>query len=254
MSIHGPEESRPLVRAPTTSVAPIARLATSAAMRVALTHEFCQPLSAIATYIHAGRRLLKLEEIDRRLLAETLMKAETEVQRARDVLKRLREFVTSEKTERMPVNLLDLTRTVAARLGNEARARAVRILIEPGSLPIVMADPLQIRQVLVNLLSNAIDAAADMPDGIVRVRCCHDSGTIVIEVDDNGRGVATEIAEHLFEPFQTTKTRGMGLGLPLSRQIIEAHGGRIWWERAMPQGTRFHVLLPVNTSEQYATG
>jgi two-component system sensor kinase FixL len=139
-------------------------------------------------------------------------------------------------------------------LGNEAKARAVRILIEPGSLPIVMADPLQIRQVLVNLLSNAIDAAADMADGIVRVRGCHDSGTIVIEVDDNGRGVATEIAEHLFEPFQTTKTRGMGLGLPLSRQIIEAHGGRIWWERAMPQGTRFHVLLPVNTSEQYATG
>ena len=116
-----------------------------------------------------------------------------------------------------------------------------------------MVDPLQIKQVLVNLLSNAIDAAADMRDGTVRVRCCHDSGTIDIVVDDNGRGVASEIAEHLFEPFQTTKSRGMGLGLPLSRQIIEAHGGtNLVGARQLPHGTRFHVLLPVNTPVRYA--
>src|SRR4029077_7825194 len=118
MSIHGSEESPLMVGVPKSPVAPIARLATSAAMRVALTHEFCQPLSALATYIHAGRRLLKLDELDRELLAETMLNAATEVNRARDVLKRLREFVTSEKTERLPVNLLGLTRMVAARLGN----------------------------------------------------------------------------------------------------------------------------------------
>jgi two-component system sensor kinase FixL len=254
MSIDVLEKSSPLAGAqPQAPAAPIARLATSPAMRVALMHEFSQPLSAVATYIHAGRRLLEVEEIDRELLAGTMMKAEMEVKRARDVLERLREFVTSEKAERLPVNVIDLTRTVATRLSNEARARGVRIEIEPGPRPIVMADPVQIRQVFVNLLSNAIDAAADMPDGVVRVRCCRESGTIVMEVDDNGRGVASEIAEHLFEPFQTTKSRGMGLGLPLSRQIVEAHGGRIWWERAMPHGTRFHVLLPANASDQYAT-
>jgi two-component system, LuxR family, sensor kinase FixL len=231
---------------PTESATPAARLATSAAMRVALTHELSQPLSALATYIHAGRRLLKVDELDRELLAETMKKAEAEIKRTRDVLKRLRRFVTRDKAEPLPVNLLDLIRTVADRLANEASARAVRIDVDPATVPIVMVDPLQIKQVLVNILSNAIDAAADTRGGTVRVRCRHDSGTIEIVVDDNGRGIASEIAAHLFEPFQTTKTRGMGLGLPLSRQIVEAHGGRIWWEPTAPEGTRFHVVLPVN--------
>ena len=253
MSVTGVEEIRPMIDiAHVPDQASPMHLATSAAMRVALMHEFSQPLSALATYIHAGRHLLKIDRVDHQLLAETMKKAETEVKRARDVLARLREFLVSDKAERSPVDLLELTKTVAARLQNEAKRRAVRIEIEAGSPPVVLVDPPQIRQVLVNLLSNAIDAAADMPDGTVRVRCCHDSGAIAIEVDDNGRGVAPEIAEHLFQPFQTTKTRGMGLGLPLSRQIIEAHGGRIWWERADPHGTRFHVLLPVSTSGCYA--
>ena len=249
----GSEECSLLVDAPKESGAAVARLATSAAMRVALTHELGQPLSALATYIHAGQRLMEVEKLDRELLAETMKKAETELQRARDVLKRLRGFVTREKEERVPVNLLDLIRTEAARVNNEAMTRAVDIHIEPGSLPVVMADPVQIRQVLVNLLSNAIDAAAGARDAVVRVRCRHDSGTIEIVVDDNGGGVAVEIAEHLFEPFQTTKIRGMGLGLPLSRQIIEAHGGRIWWERTLPRGTRFHVVLPVEAPARYET-
>lgn len=236
---------------PTESATPTARLATSAAMRVALTHELSQPLSALATYIHAGRRLLKVAELDRELLAETIKKAEAEIKRTRDVLKKLRGFVTSDKAEPLPVNLLDLIRTVADRLANEASTRAVRIDVEPATIPIVMVDPLQIKQVLVNILSNAIDAAADTRGGTVRVRCRHDSGTIEIVVDDNGRGISSEIAAHLFEPFQTTKTRGMGLGLPLSRQIVEAHGGRIWWEPTAPAGTRFHVVLPVNARVRY---
>jgi len=134
---------------------------------------------------------------------------------------------------------------VAERLSDEATARAVSIDVEPAMVPIVMVDPLQIKQVLINLLSNAIDAAADTQAGAVRVRCHHDGRTIEIIVDDNGRGVASEIAEHLFEPFQTTKARGMGLGLPLSRQIVEAHGGKIWWEPTVPKGTRFYVVLPI---------
>jgi two-component system sensor kinase FixL len=181
-----------------------------------------------------------------------MRKAETELRRARDVLARLREFLVNDKAERSPVDLLQLAKAVAAGLHNEARRRAVRIEIEAGSLPVVLVDAPQIRQVLVNLLSNAIDAAADMPDGTVRVRCCHERGAIMIEVDDNGRGIAPEIAEHLFQPFQTTKSRGNGLGLPLSRQIVEAHGGRIWWERAIPHGTRFYVVLPVSAADSYA--
>ena len=237
---------------PTKSATPAARLATSAAMRVALMHELSQPLvrSRDLHSCWASASQSRSSSIVE-LLAETMKKAETEVKRTRDVLTRLREFVTSDKAEPLPVNLLDLITTVAERLANEASTRAVRIDVEPATVPIVMVDPLQIRQVLVNLLSNAIDAAADTRGGTVRVRCRHDSGTIEIVVDDNGRGIASEIAAHLFEPFQTTKTRGMGLGLPLSRQIVEAHGGRIWWEPTAPEGTRFHVVLPVNASVRY---
>lgn len=224
--------------------APPMDLATSAAMRVALMHELSQPLSALAAYIRAGRHLLKIDHVDRQLMVETMRKAETEVQRARDVLARLREFLVSDKTERAPVDLLGLIRKVAACLRSEAGRRAVHIQIEGGSVPLVLVDLRQIRQVLVNLLSNAIDAAAGSSDGIVHIRCCHDGEAIEIAIDDNGAGISPEIAEHVFEPFQTTKVRGMGLGLPLSRQIIEAHGGRIWWERTTPRGTRFHVRLP----------
>lgn len=219
-------------------------LATSAAMRVALMHELGQPLSALATYIHAGRHLLDGNGFDQKLLAETMRKAEGELKRARDVLARLRGFLVCDKAQRAPVDVRELTETVAARLQNEANRRSVRVTVEAESLPIVLADAPQIKQVLVNLMSNAIDAAAQTRNGAVRVRCCQRNGGISIEIDDNGEGVAPEIADHLFEPFQTTKSRGMGLGLPLSRQIIEAHGGRIWWERAIPHGTRFYVLLP----------
>lgn len=219
-------------------------LATSAAMRVALMHELGQPLSAVATYIHAGRHLLDGDGCDQRLLAETMRKAEGELKRARDVLARLREFLVCDKARRGPVDVLDLTKTVAARLLNEANRRSVRITVEAEPLPVVLADAPQIKQVLVNLMSNAIDAAAHRPNGAVHVRCCQRNGGISIEVDDNGEGIAPEIADHLFQPFQTTKSRGMGLGLPLSRQIVEAHGGRIWWEHAIPHGTRFYVLLP----------
>jgi len=224
---------------------PAAHLAITAAMRVALMHELSQPLSALASYIGVSRQLLKAGELDRAILAETMKKAEAEVKRTRDVLQRLRGFLTREKAEFVPINLQDLIRSVAERLRDEATARAVSIDVEPAMVPIVMADPLQIKQVLINLLSNAIDAAADTQAGAVRVCCHHEVRTIEIIVNDNGRGVASEIAEHLFEPFQTTKVRGMGLGLPLTRQIVEAHGGKIWWEPAAPKGTRFHVVLPV---------
>jgi two-component system sensor kinase FixL len=227
-------------------VARLARITTAAAMGIGLAHQLSQPLSALATYVHAGRRLLTTKPVDQELLAETMEMAESELKRARDVLERLRHFGIGDKVERMPVNLIEITNTVARLLHHEADARAVRIEIEPGSLPALMADAIQIKQVLLNLINNAIDAAAETSHGMVSVRCCHDSATIAIEVNDNGKGIASEIAEHLFEPFQTTKLHGMGLGLPLSRQIIEAHGGLIWWERAVPQGTSFHLRLPVD--------
>ena len=224
----------------------LSRFEAAAVMGMGLAHQMSQPLSALATYVHAARRLLKTTPVDQETLVATMEKAEIELKRTRDVLEHLRRLVSGESAERLPVNLLEITDRVVRIVQQEADAKAVRIVIAPGSLPSLMADATQIKQVLLNLINNAIDAAAETSDGMVSIRCCHDNSTIEIEVADNGRGIASDMADKMFEPFQTTKLHGMGLGLPLSRQIIEAHGGMIWWEREVPQGTSFHLRLPVD--------
>lgn len=231
--------------------ADLAHISMTAATRVGLIHEMSQPLSAAATFISAGRRLIKNGSPDPLLVAETMERAEQELKRAREVLVRLRNIGFGVRTERLPVNLFELTRTIAEQLRDEAKERAVRIELEPGTSPALMADATQIRQVLFNLLNNAIDAAAETSNGVVSIRCYHDRATIEIEVNDNGNGIASEIAEHVFEPFQTTKPCGLGLGLPLSLQIVKAHGGQLWWEQMMPRGTRFHLRFPVDADARY---
>jgi C4-dicarboxylate-specific signal transduction histidine kinase len=114
-----------------------------------------------------------------------------------------------------------------------------------------MADRIQIEQVLNNLLANAIDAASERTDGrgLVVMRVAGRGDRVVVQVEDNGPGVAPEIAGSLFEAYQTTKPRGMGLGLPLSLQIVQKHAGRLWWEPIVPEGTRFLVELQINGPE-----
>lgn len=231
-------------RSQQADTARLASITTAAVMGIGLAHQVSQPLSAVATYVHAARRLLTTRPVDQELLGEALEKAEFELKRTRDVMEHLRYFVSGGRAERLPVNLLEVTNAAARLLQHEAETRDVRLEIESVSLPALLADYIQIKQVLINLIKNAIDAAAETSDGMVSVRCFHDGSAIEIEVADNGNGIASEIAEHVFEPFQTTKRHGMGVGLPLSRQIIAAHGGKIWWERAVPQGTRFHLRLP----------
>lgn len=240
-----------VVRPRQSRSANLAYISMAPPKNVGFIHEMSQPLSAAATFISAGRRLLKNRSPDQLLVAETMESAEKELKRAREVLVRLRSIPSEVGTERLPVNLFELTRTIAEQLRDEAKERAVRIRLEPGSLPALMADAKQIRQVLFNLLNNAIDAAAETSNGVVDIRCYHDRATIEIEVNDNGKGIASEIAEHVFEPFRTTKPCGLGLGLPLSLKIVEAHGGQLWWESVMPQGTRFHLRLPFNADTRY---
>jgi two-component system, LuxR family, sensor kinase FixL len=226
-------------------------ITSTAALAVGLIHEMSQPLSAATTFVHAARRLLDTGRPDQSVLAGTMERAEQELKRVREMLVELRNVASAARHERLPVDLLELTRTIAEQLSDVAEIRAVHIRIEPGSSPTLVADAAQIKQVLLNLINNAIDAAAETSNGIVSIRCCHDGTTIEIEVNDNGMGIASEIAGHVFEPFQTTKPRGMGLGLSLSQQIVEAHGGKLWWESVAPHGTRFHLRLPFNGSAGY---
>ncbi len=117
-----------------------------------------------------------------------------------------------------------------------------------GPVPLVEADGVQIEQVLINLVANAIDAAAERSDsrGRVTIRVAAQDDAITLRVEDNGYGVAAELADNIFDAYQTTKPRGMGLGLHLSRRIVQRHAGRLWWEAITTGGARFVVELPTN--------
>jgi two-component system, LuxR family, sensor kinase FixL len=222
--------------------------ARAGAMGMALAHEVSQPLSTVTAYVHAARRLLQ-SSVASEPVMDALIKAESEAQRAREVLERIRDFVSNGNLNLKPLDAPAMAERIGALCGEEAAARGVQVEVESiGSVPPVKADGVQIEQVLINLVANAIDAASERPDGRGRViiRAAANASAIVIQVEDNGRGVAPELADTIFDAYQTTKPRGMGLGLHLSRRIVQRHAGRLWWEPIRAGGARFVVELPIN--------
>jgi C4-dicarboxylate-specific signal transduction histidine kinase len=225
------------------------------AMGLTLAHEISQPLSTVSTYLHAASRLLKSGVTNERLV-DALNKAETEARRTRETLERLRDFVSNGKTDLQAVDLSTVIKKITTLCKERAATQGIEVGIEGirRPLPSVRADRLQIEQVLNNLITNAIEAAILRPGGRgrVMVRVGARGNKVVIQVEDNGPGVAAEIAGRMFDAYQTTKPRGMGLGLHLSQQIVRSHRGDIWWEPDVPDGTRFVVELPLDGPDQDA--
>jgi two-component system, LuxR family, sensor kinase FixL len=236
------EQQRELVR--------MASNARAGAMGMALAHEVSQPLSTVATYLHAARRLLQ-SSVASGPAMEALVKAEAEAQRAREVLERIRDFVSNGNLNSEAIDMSTLAERIGALCREEAAERGVQVEVEClGSVPLVQADAIQIEQVLINLVGNAIDAASERSDGrgSVIIRVTANAGAVMIQVEDNGRGVASELVDNIFDPLQTTKPRGMGLGLHLSRRIVQRHAGRLRWEPIRTGGARFMVELPTDGS------
>jgi signal transduction histidine kinase len=225
------------------------RLAAAAETATALAHELNQPLSAIGTYARVCAMLAERPQENHARLLETMRTVGTEVGRAADVVRRLREFFRSGAShpERAPVDaLLD---AAAARLGPRLHRHRVALRLEcaPG-LPPVRVDRLQIEMVLNNLLANAIDsiAAADPPQRTIVLRAAQDErGAVKITVRDSGPGLPQEMMDNAFQPFVTTKPNGMGLGLAISRSIVESHGGRLAAD-AVARGASFSFTLPAH--------
>lgn len=243
-----------VLREQQTELARMADFARVGAMGMELAHEISQPLSTVATYLHAARRLLQSSAASEPVM-DALIKAEGEAQRAREVLERIRDFVSNGALDLQALDLSTLAEKIAALWREEATARGIQIeneSIRP-ILPVI-ADKIQIEQVLNNLVANAIDAASERSDarGHVVIRVAARDEAVVMQVEDNGPGVAPEMAARIFEAYQTTKQRGMGLGLPLSRRIVQRHAGRLWWEPNKPEGARFVVALPIDGTGQNA--
>jgi signal transduction histidine kinase len=229
-------------------LAQFARASALGELASSLVHEISQPLSAATTYIDACHRLLKKPALDMPRALSNIAKAQTQAERAGKVLAGLRQFLYRGETRLEPIQVGTLIESVrrlsepeTARLGIELRlggaAGAARIL----------ADRIQLEQVLLNLLRNAFDALSEsrIYAPLVEVSTGPADGAVEITVTDNGPGVSPELAQRIFEPFVTSKGSGMGLGLTISRSIVEAHGGRLGYAPHAGGGSVFRVTLPV---------
>lgn len=234
----------------------ISRLTAMGEMASALAHELNQPLSAMANYLKGSSRLLAAEPVPRERLQDAIEKAGEQALRAGEIIRRLRDFVARGETERRLESLPKLIEEAAALALVGAKEHGVRVLFRfsPG-IDMVLADKVQIQQVVLNLIRNALEAMDGATKKILNV--CIDPAAddlARVTVADSGSGISPDIADQLFQPFVTTKRTGMGVGLSISRTIIEAHGGRIWIEENRGGGTRFCFTLPVVGEEELSDG
>jgi signal transduction histidine kinase len=237
------------VRAQQSELARAARHALVGATGTALAHEISQPLTSTTNYLHAARRILRTSASADPAVSDALDKAASEAQRTRETLERVRDYVSSGRLEMARVDLVELAERIVSLVRGDAGARGVDIRVgSTPHLPAICADAIQLEQLLLNLISNAVDAAALSADrrGLVTVHVQQRRDRAVVSVEDNGRGIVEEIVDRLFEPFETTKRKGMGLGLTLARQIMDAHGGELHAENRVPHGARFTVELNVD--------
>jgi len=224
----------------------ISRLSTMGEMASALAHELNQPLAAIANYLQGARRLLRNSSDDRvSVIVDAMDKASEQAVRAGQVIHRLRDFVSRGETEKGIESLKKLVEEASALALVAAKDHSVRVNLRlDASVDLVLVDKVQIQQVLLNLLRNALEAmqASERRELIVSTAPAEDT-MVAIDVADTGCGISPEVASRLFQPFVTTKKQGMGVGLSISRTIIESHGGQITVEPNPGGGTIFRFTL-----------
>ncbi len=213
-----------------------------------IAHEINQPLTAIATYAQACRRLIESDQDDKQEVSEALETISQQAERAGEVIRRLRNMVKRTDSQRKPhdINKLIGDAFRLAKLDTRTSGLDMRLDLQD-DLPQVEIDAIQIQQVILNLIRNAVDALSDHPAGeqcvIVKTELGDDE-KIVIIVTDNGVGIPPDIQHDLFNPFFTTKEKGMGIGLSISQSIVTAHGGKLWFESEPDKGSSFYVSLP----------
>jgi two-component system sensor kinase FixL len=223
----------------------ISRVSAVGTMATALAHELNQPLTSIANYVQSSAIMIANGETQMlALVHEALIEAGNEALRAGAIVQRLREFIVRGDPERTLVSLNDLAREACAlgAIGGGMRGISCDIAIAP-DLPEVLVDRVQVHQVLLNLIRNAFEAMTE--GGKIFIKARREDLLICVSVEDNGPGIPAGTEETLFEPFVTSKTSGMGMGLAICRTIVEAHGGRLWCETTPEGGAAFRFTLPI---------
>jgi C4-dicarboxylate-specific signal transduction histidine kinase len=222
------------------------RVAAAAEMASALAHELNQPLTAASNYVQACDIMLREPGARGESLASTVRKASAELQRAGEVVRWLRDFYRGGEARRERVHVKDLVATAVRPLENRLERQHIRLVKRlPEALPPLVVDRAQIETVIHNVVANAIDAIVDARSEVREIAIAADveNGALALSIHDTGPGVSPAIVPELFKTFTTSKRAGMGLGLAMSRSIVESHGGRVWLD-ATSGGARFVLSLP----------
>ena len=227
-------------------LAHVLRVSAMGEMGAQLAHELTQPLGAIANYAAGCRRRMEMTPAASPELIDAVERIAREAMRAGAIIRRMREFLRKAEPQRAAVDVNALVREVAELLDGEARERGVDVdLLLDASLPPVQADGVEIEQVLVNLARNAIEAMQGSSGArTLAIETRLRQGTIEVFVRDSGPGLPDDDAGRIFEAFHTTKPRGLGMGLAISRTLIELHGGTLT-ATSGPSGATFRFTLPV---------
>ncbi|MGR9013404.1 MAG: PAS domain-containing sensor histidine kinase [Gammaproteobacteria bacterium] len=231
-------------------LAHVTRLGLMGEMASGIAHEVNQPLAAISSYTQASLNLMRIENFDKIKLAEILYKTQQQALRAGHIIHRMREFVKSHSKHRSTTDLNALINDAVDLCIAELKQNNINLIFElENNLPPIYVDHVQIEQVLINLIRNSVDALKVLPakhQGLVSIHShlIPDEG-IQVRVKDNGPGLDKEQQQKILTPFYTTKADGMGMGLSISRSLIEAHDGHLHFNSQLGKGTTFYFTLPV---------
>jgi C4-dicarboxylate-specific signal transduction histidine kinase len=240
------KQAEEALRQAQSDLAHVNRVTTMGELTASLAHEVNQPIAAAITDASTCLRWLTRDQPDieeARHAASRIVKAAT---RAGEIISRIQQAFKKGIPQRALVDVNEVIREMITLLHGEATRHSVSVRMELPDLPQVMADRVQLQQVLMNLMINGMDAMKDV-DGTRELIICSqqaEDGQLMISVSDTGVGLPPQQADHIFNAFFTTKPQGTGMGLRISRSIVESHGGRLWAGAHSPRGASFHLTLP----------
>ncbi|AGW93902.1 ATP-binding sensor histidine kinase [Cupriavidus sp. DF5525] len=244
-------ESERRYREVQTELAHANRVATMGQLGSSIAHEIKQPIAATVTNAQAALRWLSAQPPDLEEIRQVLSRIVNDGNRALAVIGRIRELVKKAPPLKEPLDINKAIHEVIELTRGEARKHGASVQTHLADrLPLIQGDRVQLQQVLLNLLINAMEAMGGVGDGVRELLISTgddaDAGCVLVAVSDSGPGFAPHSAEHIFAPFYTTKSTGLGMGLSICRSIIEAHGGRLWASANVPRGAIFRFTVPAH--------
>ena len=220
-------------------------------MAAGIAHEVNQPLTAVSAYTQVSLNIINTKKPDLEKLSEILYKTQQQAIRAGQIMHRMRAFVTSREKHISTVHINTLIHNAVSLYITELQQNGIELIFElENNLPLLYVDHIQIEQVLINLIRNSTDALQDLPSteqrNIIIQSSLVNDNAIQIKVLDNGPGLNKEQQQKILMPFYTTKPNGMGMGLSISRSLIEAHQGTLHFSSQPGEGTTFYFTLPLS--------